>query len=112
MQITKLLTASLDFSTTIVRLVEDLMSRHESIVSPQIAQSGTMIGAYIHEAQFAPDKSSYVTKLQMALDATNQTAYWVELLYRIGYVYDSNFRTLCDDCDSMRSMIISAIEYA
>ena len=112
MQISKLLTASLDFSTALVRLVEDLMNQHESIVFPKIAQSGTMIGAYIHEAQFAPDKEAYVNKLQKALDATNQTAYWIDLLYRLGYVYDSNFHTLSEDCESMRGMIISAIEYA
>ena len=71
-----------------------------------------MIGAYIHEAQFAPDIASYVSKLQKALDSTNQTAYWLELLYRTGYIVDSNYRALCDDCDSLRRIIISEIEYA
>ena len=55
MPIPKLIDDSLDFSTSIIHLAEDLINQRESIVSPKIAQSGTMIGAYIHEAQFAPD---------------------------------------------------------
>ncbi|MBQ8249003.1 MAG: four helix bundle protein, partial [Clostridia bacterium] len=77
MQISKLIDASLDFSTILIRLVEDLMSQQESIMSPQLAKSGTMIGAYIHEAQFAPNKAEYVAKLQKALDETSQTADWL-----------------------------------
>ncbi|MBQ8248619.1 MAG: four helix bundle protein, partial [Clostridia bacterium] len=43
---------------------------------------------------------------------TSQTAYWLELLYRLGYIYDSSIRDISADCDSLRGMIISAIEYA
>lgn len=112
MQIQKLLDTSLEFSLTIIGLVQELKSGHESVISPQIAKSGTMAGAYIHEAQFAPNKTEYVAKLQQALNQTNQTAYWIDLLYRIGYIHDHNYRDLSDECDSMRGLIILAIEEA
>ncbi len=107
----KLPAASLDFSAAIVNLTQDLIANREAVIAPQLAKCGTLIGAYIYEAQFAADKDGHSIKLQSALEAAIQAGYWLELLYHNGYFSDMDFRNWAEDCDSVRSMIIDEIDF-
>ena len=60
----KLRTQSMDFAISILNLVKQLKERRESIISNQIGRSGTSIGAYIREAQYAHDVPVYVVKIK------------------------------------------------
>ena len=68
----KLRTQSMDFAVSIIELVKDLKAKRESIISNQIGRSGTSIGANIREAQYAPSKADFVSKLQIALKEANE----------------------------------------
>lgn len=72
---------SMDFAVSIVRLVKELKSKHEPVISNQIGRSGTSIGANIREAQYAHGKADLIAKLQTSLKEANETGYWLELLY-------------------------------
>ena len=82
----KLRSQSMDFAVSIINLVKELKSKRESIISNQIGRSGTSIGANIREAQYAHGKADFVAKLQIALKEASETGYWLELLYRTGYI--------------------------
>ena len=73
---------SMDFAVSIIDLVKELKTKHESIISNQIGRSGTSIGSNIREAQYAHSKADFIAKLQIALKEANETDYWLELLYR------------------------------
>ena len=105
----KLRTQSLDFAVSIMELVKDLKSKKESIISNQIGRSGTSIGANIREAQYAHGKADFIAKLQIALKEANETGYWLELLYRTGYLTKSDFQKLDAACTSLRVMLIASI---
>ena len=109
MQESKLRTQSLDFAVSIINLVKDLKSKHESIISNQIGRSGTSIGANIREAQYAHGKPDFIAKLQIALKEANETGYWLELLYRTGYLREEEFKALDSACATLRVMLISSI---
>ena len=109
MQESKLRTQSLDFAVSIINLVKDLKSKHESIISNQIGRSGTSIGANIREAQYAHGKPDFIAKLQIALKEANETGYWLELLYRTGYLREEEFKALDSACANIRVMLISSI---
>lgn len=66
---------SMDFAVSIIQLVKELKSKHESIISNQIGRSGTSIGANIREAQYAHGKADFIAKLQIALKEANETGY-------------------------------------
>ena len=82
----KLSTQSMDFAVAIITLVKRLKEQRESIISNQIGRSGTSIGANIREAQYAHGKADFIAKLQIALKEANETGYWLELLYKTGYL--------------------------
>ena len=109
MQESKLRDQSLDFAVSIINLVKNLKSKHETIISNQIGRSGTSIGANIREAQYAHGKADFISKLQIALKEANETGYWLELLYKTDYIDEQTYRSLDSVCASIRVMLISSI---
>ena len=103
----KLADISMDFSVQIINLVKYLKSKHESVISNQIGRSGTSIGANIYEANYAQGKKDFVSKLEIALKEASETGYWLELLHRTGYIEDSTFDSLNDQCTTIRVMLVS-----
>ena len=102
----------MDFAVSIINLVKVLKAQHESIISNQIGRSGTSIGANIREAQYAHGKADFIAKLQIALKEANETSYWLELLFKTGYLPASDYRTLDRSCTSLRVMLIASINTA
>ena len=108
----KLADLSMDFSVQIINLVKYLKSKHESVISNQIGRSGTSIGANIFEANYAQGKKDFVSKLEIALKEASETGYWLELLHRTGYIEDSAFKSLSDQCTTIRVMLVSSCRTA
>lgn len=108
----KLRTQSMDFAVSIIKLVKELKEKRESIISNQIGRSGTSIGANIREAQYAHGKADFIAKLQIALKEANETGYWLELLYKTGYIAEQEYKALDCMCSSIRVMLISSINAA
>ena len=108
----KLVELSLDFSVDIINLVKFLKANHETIISNQIGRSGTSIGANIREAQYAHSKADFIAKLQIALKETNETGYWLELLYKTNYISESEYKSLDSVCTNIRVMLISSVNTA
>ena len=103
---------SLDFAVSIINLVKELKAKHESVISNQIGRSGTSIGANIREAQYAHGTADFIAKLQIALKEANETGYWLELLYKTGYITEPSYKSLDSACTSIRIMLISSINTA
>ena len=103
---------SMDFAVSVINLVKTLKAKHESVISNQIGRSGTSIGANIREAQYAHGKADFVAKLQIALKEANETGYWLELLYRTGYLPESDYKAMDSVCASIRVMLIASINTA
>ena len=108
----KLADLSMDFSVQIINLVRQLKTQHESVISNQIGRSGTSIGANIHEAKYAQGKKDFISKLEIALKEASETGYWLELLNRTGYIEDSEFDSLSEQCTTIRVMLVSSCRTA
>ena len=105
----KLSVQSMDFSVAVIQLVKELKLKKESVIANQIGRSGTSIGANIREAQYAHGKADFVSKLQIALKEASETGYWLELLYRTGYISQSRYAELDQACTGLRVMLIASI---
>ena len=104
----KLADLSMDFSVQIINLVKELKAKHESVISKQIGRSGTSIGANIYEANYAQGKKDFISKLEIALKEASETGYWLELLYRTGYIDERTYKSLNTQCTSIRAMLVSS----
>ena len=108
----KLSIQSMDFSVDIINLVKELKLKKESIISNQIGRSGTSIGANIREAHYAHGIADFIAKLQIALKESNETGYWLELLFKTNYIDEVSYKSLNNKCANIRVMLISSINTA
>ena len=102
----------MDFSVRIVNLVKGLRAKHESVIANQIGRSGTSIGANIFEANYAQGRKDFISKMEIALKEASETGYWLELLYRTNYIDEMTYRTLSEQCTSIRVMLIASCKTA
>ena len=108
----KLRDLSMDFSVRIINLVKELKSKHETVISNQIGRSGTSIGANIYEANYAQGKKDFISKLEIALKEASETGYWLELLYRTELIDAADYKSLSDQCATIRVMLVASCKTA
>ncbi len=108
----KLRDLSMAFSVQIIHLVQELKARHESVISNQIGRSGTSIGASIYEANYAQGLKDFISKLEIALKEASETGYWLELLNKTGYLDDTAYKSLSEQCATLRVLLISSCRTA
>ena len=80
----------------------------ESVLTNQLLRSGTSIGANIHEAQYAQGTADFISKLEIALKECFESEYWLELLFETGYLEETQYKKLNNDCGVIRKMLISS----
>ena len=84
--------------------------KQEFILSKQALRSGTAIGALIRESEFAQSNADFINKLSIALKETNETDYWLSLLFDSDYIDNKSFESMSIDCDELMALIISSIK--
>lgn len=98
------------FAKQIILLCREIKEKHkESVLTNQLLRSGTSIGANLHEAQYAQGTKDFVSKLEIALKECHESEYWLELLYETGYIPNDQYKSLQNDCGSIRRMLIASV---
>ena len=108
----KLAELSMEFSVDIINLVRQLKESRETIISNQIGRSGTSIGANIHEAQYAQSKKDFVAKLEIALKESNETSYWLKLMYETKRIDIATYQYTEKLCGNIRRLLIASCRTA
>lgn len=101
---------SFDFAIRIMELQKQLIANKEYVVSRQVVRSGTAIGALIREAEHAESKADFIHKMSIALKEANETHYWLELLYKSGYIQEELFQSLLNDAEELLKMLIAIVK--
>ena len=92
-----------EFAKNIVFITRNIKSNNkESVLTNQLLRSGTSIGANIHEAQYAQGTADFISKLEIALKECFESEYWLELLFETGYLEESQYKKLNNDCGAIR----------
>jgi four helix bundle protein len=100
---------SLEFALKIIKLCQHLYEQKEYVLSKQIMRSGTSIGALIRESEHAESKADFIHKLSIAQKEANETAYWLELLVKSGFIKDVSFSSISDDLSEILKILSSII---
>jgi len=99
------------FALRIVKLYQYLKKSHnEFILSKQILRSGTSIGASIRESENAASPKDFLHKLTIALKEADETAYWLELLYRSEFLEEKLYDSLQVECNELISILTASIK--
>lgn len=103
----------MNFSVRIVNLCRFLNEeKHEYNISKQMFRSGTSIGANVAEAQCAVSRNDFVSKLYISLKESNETLYWLRLLYNTRYLSEIQFKSIYADCEELKRILMSVTKNA
>ncbi len=99
---------SFDFAVRIVNLYKYLTNeKKEYVLSKQLLRCGTSIGANISESQKAQSLADFTTKMFVALKESNESEYWIKLLYKTEYIDENQFNSLNSDISELINILTS-----
>jgi len=102
---------SFDFAIEIVTLCKDLsVNKKEYVMAKQLLKSGTSIGANVREAEFAQSKPDFINKMFISLKEANETEYWLELLYKTGYINEEIFQRFKLKSSEILRLLVSIVK--
>ena len=94
----------------VVRLYRFLTEeKKEYAISKQIVRAGTNPGAMVREAANAESGLDFIHKLGIAQKETGETQYWLELLFKAGYINENEFNSIYNDTEEVMRLIRSSI---
>ena len=107
----KILDISKAFAIRIIRLYQYLRNeKQEYILSKQLLRSGTSIGANVRESINAQSLEDFIHKLNISLKESNETEYWIELLYETDYINEQQFSSIISDNKEITATLIKIIK--
>ena len=102
----ELLDKCINFSIKVNKLRKYLReTQHEYNNSDQIQRSGTSIGANLAEAECAISRNDFASKVYIALKECSETGFWLELLYKTGYIDQKAYKSINADCQELMRML-------
>ncbi len=108
----KLLDLSFEFAVAIVNVVDGVTMPKSAYMTDQLARSGTSIGANVHEAQYAQSKKDFVSKLEIALKESNETSYWLKLMFHTKRIDAETYQHTERLCGNIRRLLIASCKTA
>ncbi len=106
-------TKSFNFGVRIINLYKYLKTNHKEYeLSYQLIRSGTSIGALIREAEYAESKKDFIHKLHISLKETNESVYWLELLYASKFINKKMYDSIIKDALELLKILISSVKTA
>ena len=106
----KLTQLSMQLSVDVLKLVEELQTKKEKIISNQIGRSATSVCANIAESKYAHSRADFIAKLEIALKEASETGKWLEMLEKTDYVTADSIKPLRTNCATIRILLIKSIQ--
>jgi four helix bundle protein len=101
---------SFALAVRILKLNEYLSKeKKEFAISRQLVRSGTNPGAMVREALNAESDADFIHKMSVAQKETDETLYWLELLFACGYLTENEYYSIRSDAEEVLKLLRSII---
>jgi four helix bundle protein len=102
-----------EFALAIIRLHRILPRNLEAkIIGQQVLRSGTSVGAHYREAIRARSSAEYISKLEVALQELEESAYWLELLRDAHLVESEKLFSLFKEIHELIAILVACVKKA
>lgn len=99
---------SFEFAIRTVNLYKHLITeKKEYIMSKQLLKSGTSIGANVSEGEQGQTKADFHSKMCIALKESNETYYWLRLLFATEYLTEKEYLSMEPDIKEIIALLTS-----
>lgn len=104
---------SFEFAVRIVNLYKYLIREHqEYVLAKQLLRCGTSTGANVAEAQRGQSKADFAAKMNIALKEANETMYWLRLMYKTGYLTNTQYESMEADAKELLNLLTAICKTA
>ena len=101
------------FAVRIIRMVDKLpRSIASEVIARQLVRSATSIGANYRAASRGRSKAEFTAKLQIVLEESDETQYWLELLLEVDLLDRQALQELSQEADELTAIFVSALKTA
>ncbi len=76
----------------------------------QLLRSGTSVAAHIREASRARSEAEFCSKMDGALQETDESQLWLELLRDDCAIKSEEMRSLLAECDELMAIFVTIID--
>lgn len=102
---------SFAFALRIVKVYKFFSDDKKFVLSKQLLKRRAAIGALVHEAEHAENKTDFINEMAIAQKEANETDYWIELLYQSEYLKEKQYKSINEDIKELIKISASTIEY-
>ena len=100
----------LRFAGRVATLVDALPRKVSSrVIATQVMRSAASIGAHCREARRARTRAEFSSKLNVALQEADETAYWLDLIAESGLMEPRRLWALRRESNKLQAMLSAAI---
>jgi four helix bundle protein len=71
----------------------------------QLLRCGPQIGAFVEEAQGAPDRAEFARRMSLALKEARQTFYWLRLLSAAEMIKNNQLEPLLQEAEEITKIV-------
>ena len=101
------------FAVRVIRLVDKLpKSVSSGVVARQLVRSATSIGANYRAACRGRSSAEFIAKLQIALEESDESMYWLELMLELELVDAQLAHELIKEADELTAIFVSSLKTA
>lgn len=101
---------AIELTVDVTELCDNITGR--TVYKNQLLRACSSIGANTHEAKYAQSRADFISKLEIALKESYETEYWLEILYRVHSLSETQFRDAIAQCGAIRRMLIASLTTA
>ena len=100
------------FAAGIIRMFVKLPKGRDElrVIGRQLLRSGTSVAAHVREASRARSEEEFVSKLGVALQESDESALWLELLHEECGVSDKQTAPLHQECSELTAILTTIIK--
>ena len=101
------------FAVRVIRLVDKLpKSVSSGVVARQLVRSATSIGANYRAACRGRSPAEFIAKLQIAMEESDESMYWLELMLELEMMESEAARELIREADELTVIFVSSLKTA
>lgn len=101
------------FALRIVEIYRKLTEeRREYVLSKNLLNDGTNIGAHIESAQETETGTGFSHEMSIALQKANRTKYWLNVLHDGRFLNDEDYQTVYAECAEIRRILGKIVKTA
>ena len=101
---------AVELTIEVTNICDNIKGR--SVFVNQLLRSCSSIGANSYEAKYAQSTADFISKLEIALKECYETDYWLEILFKVGSMDETVYKTLTNKCGAIRRKLIASITTA